>query len=70
MFCGYNLRTYENIAQRIIVTGFAKRGLTRAIIHIQFIISQECTEQLVCISPQIYSNPRPFSGWTLQWIAS
>ena len=25
-------------------------------------------EQLACISPLIYSNPRPFSGWTLQWI--
>ena len=23
-------------------------------------------EQLVCISPLIYSNPRPYSGWTLQ----
>ena len=22
----------------------------------------------MCISPLIYSNPRPFSGWTLQWI--
>ena len=38
--------------------------------NIQFIISQECTEQLVCISPLIYSHPSPFSGWTLQWIVS
>ena len=38
--------------------------------NIQFIISQECMEQLVCISTLIYSHPRPFSGWTLQWTAS
>ena len=38
--------------------------------NIQFVISRECTEQFVCISPLIYSNPRPFTGWTLQWIAS
>ena len=31
-------------------------------------ISQECMEQLVFISPLIYSHSRPFSGWTLQWI--
>ena len=24
----------------------------------------------MCISSLIYSHPRPFSGWTLQWIAS
>ena len=30
--------------------------------NIQFIISQECTEQLACISPLIYSHSRPFSG--------
>ena len=33
-------------------------------------LTQECTELLVCILPLIYSHPRPFSGWTLQWIAS
>ena len=38
--------------------------------NIQFIISQECTELLVCISILIYSHPRLFSGWTLEWIAS
>ena len=37
--------------------------------NIQFIISQECTELLVWISPLIYSHPRSFSGWMLQWIA-
>ena len=37
--------------------------------NIQFIITQECSA-LVCISPLIYSYPRPFSEWTLQWIAS
>ena len=24
----------------------------------------------MCISPLIYSHPRPYSGWTLQWIAN
>ena len=38
--------------------------------NIQIVIFQECTEQLVCMSPLIYSNPRSFSGCTLQLIAS
>ena len=33
-------------------------------------LTEECMEQLVCISPLIYSNSRPFSGLTLQWMAS
>ena len=59
------------------MTGFAKGSYTHnykyleiPFWNIQFIIYQECTEQFVCISPLIYSNPRPFSGWTLQWKAN
>ena len=61
------------------VTGFAKRDLICPIINIQkyvfeifnlLYVSQECMELLICISPLIYSHPRPFSEWTLQWMAS
>ena len=61
----------------IYVTGFAKRVLYMQLYIIRNTILkysihyiQECTEQLVCISPLIHSNPRPFSGWTLQWMAN
>ena len=37
---------------------------------IYYSVSQECMELLLWIFPLMYSHPRSFCEWTLQWIAS